>query len=89
MIDLQQIRTQLRVNDESAYIRSVFVSLGVDPANIKSVHYSPGGFAARRNRWCVVFHRVPGLSANAVNAVEGVSGAVWNGSVCHLLVGKE
>lgn len=78
------------VNDDNTatYIRQAFVALGVEASNIRGVYHSPGGFAPRPNRWCVIFHRVPGLSANAVNAVEGVSGAVWNGSVCHLLVGK-
>lgn len=88
MINLQQIRVATDSVNTAVYIRSVFVSLGVDPANIKAVHYSPGGFASRKNRWCVVFYRVPGLSANAVNAVAGCSGAVWNGNVCWVLVGK-
>lgn len=89
MIDYQTLKTAADTANTAAYVRSVFVGLGVDPANIKAVHHSPGGFAPRPNRWCVIFHRVPGLSANAVNAVEGVSGAVWNGSVVHILVGKE
>lgn len=71
------------------YIRQAFVALGVEASNIRGVYHSPGGFAPRSNRWCVIFHRVPGLSANAVNAQPGLSGAVWNGNVCWVMVGKE
>jgi hypothetical protein len=88
MIDYQQIRDHVDTANMATYIRSVFVSLGVDPANIKSVHRSTGGFAPRPNRVCVTLYHAVRLSAQRVNSVDGFSGAVWNGCVCHLLVGK-
>ncbi len=71
------------------YIRDAFISLGVDGANIKSIYRAPNGFAPRSNRYAVTLFRGVRLSAVAVNAVAGFSGAVWNGSVCYILVGKE
>jgi hypothetical protein len=87
-MDLDTIRDHVDTANMATYIRSVFVSLGVDPNNIKSVHRSTGGFAPRPNRVCVTLYHAVRLSANAVNSVDGLSGAVWNGSVCWVNVGK-
>lgn len=88
MIDLDIIRTTVDTANTATYVRTAFVSMGVEAANIKSVHASPGGFSKHPNRVCVTLHRAVRLSANTVNGYEGLSGAVWTGNVCHVIVGK-
>lgn len=88
MIALQQIREAVDTSNTIAFIRAAFVSLGVNPANIKAVHHSPGGFSSNPRRWCVVLYHSVRLSAVTVNGCMGLSGAVWNGSVCWVIVGK-
>jgi hypothetical protein len=86
---LDTIKAHVDTANVESYIRDAFISLGVDAANIKSVYRSPNGFAPRSNRYAVTLFRGVRLSAVAVNQVNGFSGAVWNGSVCYILVGKE
>lgn len=86
---LDTIKVYADTANVESYIRAAFIALGVDGANIKSVYRSPNGFAPRSNRYAVTLYRSVRLSANAVNGVAGFSGAVWNGNVCTVIVGKE
>lgn len=85
--ELEAIKHHVDTANAVNYIRAAFVGLGVLPENIKSVHYSPGGFAPRENRYCVTLHHSVRLAAVTINAVAGISGATWNGNVCWILLG--
>lgn len=85
---LDTIKVYADTANVESYIRAAFISLGVDGANIKSIYRSPNGFAPRSNRYAVTLYRSVRLSANAVNGVTGISGAIVNGNVVYILVGK-
>lgn len=82
-------RQHVAQRNKTAFVREAFVSLGIESSNIKSVRPAPTGFAASKLRWCVTLHHAVSLSALQVNWTPGLSGAVWNGNVCWVLVGKE
>jgi hypothetical protein len=86
---LSRVKQQVSQRNQTAFIREAFEALGIECSNIKSICPAPNGFAARSNRWCVTLHHSVRLSALQVNWTPGLSGAVWNGNVCTMLVGKE
>lgn len=81
------IKAHQDVRNTEAYIRQAFVTLGVETGNIRAIHHSPNGFSPDPRRYCVVLHRASGLSAKQVNAVAGLSSAVWNANKCWVIVG--
>jgi hypothetical protein len=66
------------------YIRRALFGLDVEPSNIRYIVPSRTRFQQRPDRYAVIFYRSPGLSAIQVNAVSGLSNAVFNG--CNLVV---
>lgn len=83
----QAIRTHVAQTNVEAYLRQAFTSMGVEAANIKSIHYSPMGFLPNRSRYCIVLHTAVRLSQATVNGWHGLSGASVNGAVWHVNVG--